>query len=177
MDERRRGDGWWVTTFVIGIVALVMGVVAIALASNDDNAGSAAGAGGGSGNGGAATANGGQVEFDVMLADISVMPNSIEVPAGALITLHVTNNGQLDHDLKVEGGDAGTTRLKSGESQDVEVGPFTADSAIWCTVAGHKEAGMNIAVHVVGGSSSSAGGTATTAPADQSAQILSLIHI
>ncbi|HNJ98911.1 MAG TPA: multicopper oxidase domain-containing protein [Ilumatobacteraceae bacterium] len=169
MDERQRGDGWWVTTFVIGIVALVMGVVAIALASGDDNPGSAAGAGGGSG--GATTANGGQVEFDVMLADISVMPNSIEVPAGALITLHVTNNGQLDHDLKVEGGDTGTTRLKSGESQDVEVGPFTADTAIWCTVAGHKEAGMNIAVHVVGGSAASGGGAATTAPADQSAQI------
>ena len=167
MEEQRRGDTWWVVTFVVGVVALLMGVVAVAIASGNTDASATDTA-----PAQAATANGGQVEFDVTLADISVQPNMIEVPAGAVITLHVTNDGQLDHDLKVEGGTEGARLLKAGETQDVEVGPFTADTNIWCTVPGHKEAGMNIAVHVVGGTSSSSSGSGTgTAAADESAVI------
>ena len=37
MDNERSGDGWWVITFVIGILALIMGVVGIAIASGKSN--------------------------------------------------------------------------------------------------------------------------------------------
>ena len=150
MNEHRHGDGWWVVTFVIGVVGLVMGIVGIAMASGTaDNAATAAAAGG--------TAATGETEFDVTLADISVTPSMIEVPAGAVITLHVTNEGTLDHDFKVLGTE-GLDFLKKGESADVQIGPFTADTEVWCTVPGHMDAGMKMAVHVLGGSST-AGGT------------------
>ncbi len=152
MDEQRHGDGWWVITFVIGVIGLITGVVGIAIASGkSDTPASAAAAG--------ATAAGGETEFDVTLADISVTPSMIEVPAGAVITLHVTNEGVLDHDFKVM-GENGLGALKQGESADVQIGPFSADTEVWCTVPGHKEAGMKMAVHVLGGTG---GGTATGA--------------
>ncbi|MDO8361388.1 MAG: multicopper oxidase domain-containing protein [Actinomycetota bacterium] len=161
MDNERHGDGWWVTTFVIGMVALILGVVAIAIASGNTDTSSAAAA---------VAATGGETEFDVTLADISVTPMMIEVPAGQPITLHVTNTGTLDHDFKVL-GETGTTMLKKGQSADVVIGPFTSDTEVWCTVPGHKEAGMKMAVHVLGGTSSGTTGSAATTPGSQSATI------
>ncbi|MGB8858686.1 MAG: multicopper oxidase domain-containing protein [Ilumatobacteraceae bacterium] len=146
MDNGRSSDGWWIVTFVIGVAALIMGVVGIAIASGKTNVLGA----------GSASAAGGVTEVDVTLADISVTPNMIEVPAGVPITVHVTNKGALDHDFKVEGG-TGAAMLKAGEKADVVIGPFTSDSAVWCTVAGHKEAGMKMAVHVLGAAAAGAG--------------------
>ena len=105
MDGERNGDGWWVITFVIGVMALVMGVVGIAIASGRSDA---------SGVSGSSDTAEGVIEFDVTLADISVSPNMIEVPAGKPITVHVTNKGALDHDFKVEGA-TGTAMLKAGQ--------------------------------------------------------------
>ena len=141
MEERRSGDGWWVTTFVIGVLALVLGIVGVALAVSDSGTTSAAAAGGGSG--------GGKTEYDVTLADMSVTPASIDVPAGEQITLHVTNDGKMPHDIKVQ-GTTGAALLQPGASEDVVIGPFDSDTAAWCSVPGHKEAGMMMAIHVVG---------------------------
>ncbi len=159
METEKSGDGWWVVTSVIGIVALIVSVVSIAIASSDSTervAGASAGAG--------------VTEVDVVLADISVSPTMIEVPSGEKITVHVTNNGKLDHDFKVEGV-TGTAMLKAGEKADIVIGPFTSDTAVWCTVAGHKEAGMKMAVHVLGGAASGEASTATTPPASGNATI------
>ena len=93
MEQRRNGDGWWVTTFVIGVLALALGVIGVAIAAGQSGQRAA----------GAAEGAGGVTEFDVTLADISLTPSMIEVPAGEAITVHVTNNGKLDHDFKVMG--------------------------------------------------------------------------
>lgn len=153
MDNKRNGDGWWVITFVIGMTALIVGIVGVAMASGKSNSTSAASAGAG---------GGGLTEVDVILADISLSPNMIEAPAGEEITLHVTNKGALEHDLKVQ-GTSGTGLLKPGETVDLVVGPFTADTEMWCTVPGHKDAGMKLTVRVLGGDAApaaSGGGTA-----------------
>ena len=113
MEQRRNGDGWWVTTFVIGVLALALGVIGVAIAAGQSGQRAA----------GAAEGAGGVTEFDVTLADISLTPSMIEVPAGEAITVHVTNNGKLDHDFKVM-GTTGTAMLKAGETTDVVIGPF-----------------------------------------------------
>lgn len=163
MDKKQSGDGWWVVTFVLGMVALIVGVIGIAMASGNDNNRVAAGAAG-------AGAVGGVTEVDVTLADISVSPNMIEVPAGEEVTVHVTNTGKLDHDFKVE-GTTGTALLKSGERADIVIGPFTADATVWCTVPGHKDAGMKMAVHVLGAAAAGGSATATTVPGVTNATI------
>ncbi len=151
MDNKRSGDGWWVITFVIGMAALIVAVIGVAIASGKSTSTSAASV---------ATA-GGVTAADVTLADISVSPKMIEVPAGEEVTLHVTNTGALEHDFKVE-GTTGTGMLKPGEKADLVIGPFAADSAVWCTVPGHKDAGMMMTVHVLGGTAAAgaAGGDA-----------------
>jgi len=159
MNSERSGDGWWITTFVIGMVALIISVVGIAIASSKPNGSTASAAAG---------ASGGVTEVDVVLADISVSPKMIQVPTGQAITLHITNTGAMEHDFKVH-GTTGTEMMKPGEKVDLVIGPFTADTQVWCTVPGHKEAGMLMAVHVLGGAGAPAGGTTgTTADAADS---------
>ena len=74
MEQRRNGDGWWVTTFVIGVLALALGVIGVAIAAGQSGQRAA----------GAAEGAGGVTEFDVTLADISLTPSMIEVPAGKI---------------------------------------------------------------------------------------------
>ena len=167
MDTRRSGDGWWITTFMIGVTALVLAIVGIAVAAGDDDP-QAEAAGGGAGSGT------GDTEFDVTLAEFSITPSTIEVPAGQVITLNVFNEGLMPHDLKVD-GTTGTEMLDPGTTATVTVGPFSADGSAWCTVPGHKEAGMVMAITVVGAPTSDTthGGSddPTVAPADDSAVI------
>lgn len=160
-DSHRSGDGWWVVTFVIGVLALALGAIGVALAAGSEPNTVVAGS----------PTGGGETEFDVTLADISVSPTNIDVPAGQAVTLHVHNTGKMPHDFKVLGA-TGSTLLDPGASEDIVVGPFDASTEVWCTVPGHKEAGMKMSVTVLGGAAPDGGGsTATTAPADQSATI------
>ena len=156
MNSERSGDGWWITTFVIGMVALIISVVGIAIASSKPNGSTASAAAG---------ASGGVTEVDVVLADISVSPKMIQVPTGQAITLHITNTGAMEHDFKVQ-GTAGTGMMKPGEKVDLVIGPFTADTEVWCTVPGHKAAGMLMAVHVLGGTAAPAPNGGGTPAAD-----------
>ncbi len=102
------------------------------------------------------------VTFDVELGDLYVKPSSIEVPAGSPVVLTVTNAGAMSHDLQV-GGTDGTRMLAPGESQEVTVGPFEADAQAWCTVPGHREAGMVMDIRVTGATAGSAGLAAAAA--------------
>jgi nitrite reductase (NO-forming) len=83
----------------------------------------------------------------IELGDLFVKPDRVEVPAGTHLMVEVTNNGDLVHTLNLE-GDTGTDRLQPGESQTADFGVIDADTQAWCTIPGHKEAGMvlNIAV-------------------------------
>jgi nitrite reductase (NO-forming) len=75
--------------------------------------------------------------------------------------LHVTNHGPSSHDLKVN-GTTGTSLLAAGSSETITVGPFTASTQAWCTVPGHKEAGMIMSITVAGAAAPAA---ATGTPA------------
>lgn len=78
----------------------------------------------------------------VEAVDTAFDTNTITVKPGDTITL--TNNGFLQHDLYVDGLGIETELLSNGESQTITI-PADAepgDYEFWCTVAGHKEAGM-----------------------------------
>lgn len=110
----------------------------------------------------AADAAAGAVVIDVELGDLWVKPASIDVAAGATVMLNVTNTGAMPHDLAVD-GTGGTGLLQPGATAQLAAGPFTGSTQAWCTVPGHKEAGMVLDI-VVAGAALSAGGAAT--PAD-----------
>ncbi|HEX5595381.1 MAG TPA: multicopper oxidase domain-containing protein [Micromonosporaceae bacterium] len=107
------------------------------------------------------------VKFDIELGDLYVKPSSIDIPFGARVVLNVTNKGAMDHTLVLEGKDE--PMLKPGESKTFVWDGITKSTEAWCPVSGHKEAGMVLAVNVVGDTSTAAGSLATAA--DSSAKI------
>lgn len=131
-------DSWLVlVASFTGLAMIVMLVAAgVAMRGNDD---------------GAAVAAASSMEtIDVTLGDLFVEPSSLTMPAGATLTLNVTNEGAMAHDLKVE-GTTGTGMLEPGASETITIGPFDASTEAWCTVPGHKEAGMLMSITVEGG--------------------------
>ncbi|MFN8053603.1 MAG: multicopper oxidase domain-containing protein [Acidimicrobiales bacterium] len=102
---------------------------------------------------------------EVMLSEFKVEPASIDVVPGQKVQLVVMNHGTMPHDLKVDGS-TGTAMLDPGAKEIVTVGPFEASTQAWCTVAGHKEAGMVMDINVTGaagGGGGAAGGGSTAA--------------
>ena len=118
-----------------------------------------------------ATASPASVSFDIELGDMYIKPATITVPNGANVVLHITNTGVMPHDFRTEGG-AATPLISPGASSDLTVGPITASNAAWCTIAGHKQAGMNLAIVVTGGATAGASSAPSAAPmADLNAKI------
>lgn len=151
-------------------LGLLVGLVLVGFFRSDESAPALAGAG--SANGVAAADSGknvAPVSFDIELGDLYIKPSAIEVPAGAKVTLHVTNKGAQDHNLALEGADE--TQFKAGTSGDLTWGPFTKSTLAWCTVAGHKDAGMVLAINVKGAAAPAASPGATAAAASNDATI------
>ena len=129
MGKNSREQGQWVWSTTIAILALIVGVIGV-MTGGSKVSSSAAGSAGGT------------KEVNVVLADsMTITPKSIEVESGQSLLLHVKNDGKMAHDLKLE-GKTGTKLLEPGTSEDVTFGPITASTQAWCTVAGHKAAGM-----------------------------------
>ncbi len=107
----------------------------------------------------------GQVRtFSVQLGDLWVRPSSISVASGTRAVLRVENRGGESHDLQLEGGKVGTGMLDPGQSRTVDIGLVGQTEQLWCTVPGHKAAGMILTITVPGSTplgTSRAAGTAT----------------
>ena len=152
---------WWVVSCLIGLIALVVAVIGVVAGMTD----SSAGAESGGSNGEDPETPAGETEFEIELGELYIRPATIEVPADTEITLHVTNAGTMAHDLKVDGTD-GTEMLDPGAEETITIGPFPASTQAWCTVAGHKAAGMVMDIVVAG----SEGGDHGTDGGDTSAE-------
>jgi nitrite reductase (NO-forming) len=68
------------------------------------------------------------------------------VPAGEKVVVHVTNQGKMQHNIAIEGEEP--AEVGPGESATLQWGPFTKSMQAWCTVPGHKESGMALAIKV-----------------------------
>ena len=97
-------------------------------------------------------------QLSVELGEMFIEPENLEIAPGG--TLEVANVGAAAHDLAVEGTEVATPMLDPGESATLELvelepGTYT----VICTVAGHREAGME-ATLVIGGAEAAANGHA-----------------
>ena len=140
--------GWAFVAFV-AFVALVLAIVGLATSSTT-------------------TAGGAPQTFDVKLVELAVQPSMITVEPGRPVKLTVTNAGTLAHDLKLE-GTRGTGSIAPGASETVDLGVIDHETTAWCTVPGHKAAGMVLMIHVAGATAAAA--SATGAAAGTSAKI------
>jgi nitrite reductase (NO-forming) len=165
LDVRdRRRDGWTFLIYGIAAIALIASVVAVGLAmrANDEGAGSTSGAGGG----GVAA----PLMFDVEIGEFYVTPSAIEVPAGTEVVVRVTNAGTMPHDLKL-GGLTGTPLIDAGDSVEASLGVIDESTEAWCTVPGHKEAGMVLQITVLGDDASGGEAVAAAGAANTGAEI------
>jgi uncharacterized cupredoxin-like copper-binding protein len=82
-----------------------------------------------------------ETEFKIALAS--------SVHAGK-VTFNVKNDGKLPHDLVVEGNGvkAKTPLLDPGQSQTLEVDLKPGSYDLYCSVPGHKQAGMDLKLTV-----------------------------
>ena len=88
------------------------------------------------------------VEFEIDIQDMDFIPNTVEVPAGSELVLHITNSDNEQHDLRI--GEGYTGRIDPGERVSHAFGVFNASTQGWCTIAGHKAMGMVFDVVVTG---------------------------
>jgi nitrite reductase (NO-forming) len=135
-EETAGRDGWMVLVMTFSAFAMIVMLFAAGVAVR-----------GGDGGDGAPTVG---ETIDVTLGDLFVEPSSLTMPANSTLTLNVTNDGAMAHDLKVQGTE-GTQMLEPGASETITIGPFDASTEAWCTVPGHKEGGMLMAITVEGG--------------------------
>ncbi|MBB4796020.1 multicopper oxidase domain-containing protein [Streptomyces nodosus] len=122
-----------------GTVLIVLAVLVANSGGGTDHPADASRAGG---NGAAVTRT-----VDVTLAGMRIRPGRIDVTAGTELRLKVTNKDAQRHDLKVEGGPA-TPLLSPGQSRTLDLGPVTETRTAWCTLPGHRAAGMTMDIVV-----------------------------
>ena len=142
--------------FVTTVVALLAGVLGVGLgwrALADSN-----------GNAGVASVGGAPQTVAIELGDLFVRPSSIDVPTGTDLTLEVTNSGAMPHDLKLD-GETGTALLDPGASEVIHLGAIDVAAQAWCTVPGHKEAGMLLDINVTGAAGGAGGAEPVVAAA------------
>lgn len=95
----------------------------------------------------AATTAVSEVPVAVELDEFAITPSTVSVSPGTRLVLAVRNEGQQNHDLRLEDG-RGTRMLAPGESATLDLGVVDHDAKGWCTVAGHRQAGMTFAIRL-----------------------------
>ncbi|MEK7519502.1 MAG: cupredoxin domain-containing protein [Patescibacteria group bacterium] len=82
-------------------------------------------------------------EISVSGDEFSFNPSSIQLESGERIKLVFTNVGKAPHDLKIEELGIGTEIIRSGQTDTIEFqAPKSGKYTFFCSVAGHREAGM-----------------------------------
>ncbi|MBB6550079.1 multicopper oxidase domain-containing protein [Nonomuraea rubra] len=99
---------------------------------------------GGSGSATTVAATGART-VEVTLSGMSIRPAVIQAPAGTVLTLRVTNADAQRHDLRLATGER-TPLLASGQSATLTLQPLGEAVDGWCTVAGHRAAGMTMRI-------------------------------
>jgi uncharacterized cupredoxin-like copper-binding protein len=91
---------------------------------------------------GGGTAAGATGSAAVTLSEFKYAPGDLQMKAGQPVQLTVKNAGSVEHDLTID--KLGLKVLvQAGQSADREIKALEAGTyEIYCSVAGHKEAGM-----------------------------------
>jgi nitrite reductase (NO-forming) len=92
---------------------------------------------------GEATAEPTGVVVPVSGGDLFYDPDSLTIPADTDVTITLTNDGAVQHDLFQPDMDVQTDILEAGESGSVVVNLPAGTYRFWCTVPGHRDAGMS----------------------------------
>ena len=99
-------------------------------------------------------ATGHTTRVTVTAKDMRFTPSTITVPRGDRLVLTVKNaDAQNAHDLVLDSG-ATSGRLAPGASGTVDAGVIGESMSGWCSIVGHRQMGMTLAIQVSGASGS-----------------------
>ncbi|WP_405216047.1 multicopper oxidase domain-containing protein [Agrococcus sp. Ld7] len=148
--EGERPPGQRAGQAVAGLLAVVLAVVIAAAVQPQDLGLTAASPGAASAAVPAAPASAPVQTVAVVAADMRFTPSRIDVPAGTRLVIELTNaDAELEHDLVLDTG-VRSPRLAPGEHATIDLGIVTADIEAWCSVIGHRQMGMTLAIVAVG---------------------------
>jgi uncharacterized cupredoxin-like copper-binding protein len=108
-----------------------------------------------------APASGGQA-ISIGESEYKLDPSSVNVDHAGMVTFKVTNNGQIDHALEVEGQgvEEETETIEPGETAELTVDLSKEGSyEIYCPIDGHRDQGMEGTLTV---GAAKTGGSGTT---------------
>ncbi len=80
--------------------------------------------------------------INLFAVDISFSPKDLTIPANTDVSVTVTNNGVLQHDFVLDEAGVDSGLLNGGESATVIINLPAGTYQFYCSVPGHKEAGM-----------------------------------
>ncbi|HEY8619529.1 MAG TPA: multicopper oxidase domain-containing protein [Dermatophilaceae bacterium] len=109
---------------------------------------------------------GGTQTVAVSLAGMRITPSVIDVTKGTRLVLKVTNADAMRHDLVLATGQR-TALLAGGENATLTVGVVNAEIAGWCSVPGHRVAGMTLSIVVTGTGTAASSGAKTPGSAPE----------
>ncbi len=104
----------------------------------------------------AVAATGATTEVTVTARDMRYDVDTVEVPAGDRLVITFVNDDDMRHDLVLANG-ARTPVVSPGDSATLDAGVVGADLLAWCSLPGHRQAGMEFDIVAVGGSEPSPG--------------------
>ena len=82
-------------------------------------------------------------EFQVVAVDIAFEQTEMRIPADTEVTVTLTNNGMLEHDWVVDDIEGAMIDvLQSGEMASATFTAPAGEYEYYCSVPGHREAGM-----------------------------------
>lgn len=88
-------------------------------------------------------------EIFISGSEFNFNPSSISLTAGESVKITFKNDGKYPHDFAIEGLNVKTAVIGAGEQAILELtAPATGTYATYCSVAGHREAGMEGSVSV-----------------------------
>jgi plastocyanin len=140
------------------LAALTLSLAACGGGSSTSNSTPATPAGGSSNISGATGTS-----VDVTLADFSIDISGGTKLSSGTYTFNVTNNGPTGHNLTIEGPgvDSQATPTFTSGTQQLTVTLKNGTYEFFCSVPGHKEAGMDVKVTVGSGGAGAAASTTT----------------
>jgi nitrite reductase (NO-forming) len=94
-------------------------------------------------------ADDGTMTVTVLMKDMRFEPDVIEVEPGTHVIIETTNTDSMPHDLVFE-NDLSTDLLARDTTATLDLGVIDEDLDGWCSVSGHRAAGMTLTIEVVG---------------------------
>jgi len=81
-------------------------------------------------------------EFTVKAVELAFEPKEFTIPAGTDVVVTIENKGALQHDFVIDELEVKSDLLDGGSSGTVTINAEPGTYEFYCSVPGHKEAGM-----------------------------------